>query len=682
VSLSIPPTQMAYFPLTGGLDQITPPLSMADGKLRDALNFEAAFGGGYTRVTGYERYDGQAAPSDAVFYKLSCTFSDTVSAGDTITGQTSTATGVVVAVDSGAIYFTKLTGTFQSGENLQVGGVTKAVSTDGAAAASAGTQELIAQYKNLAADVYRADIAAVPGSGSVLGVWYYNSKVYAFRNNAGGTAAVMHEASAAGWVAVDLGYEVAFSNANTSVKDGDTLTQGGVTATIARVVVETGTLLSGTNTGRLIISAPAGGNFTAGAATSTGGGSLALGGAESAITLPIGGHYEFVNYNFGGGADTERMYGVNGVSRGFEFDGTVFVPIETGMTDDTPSHVAVHANHLFFSYGASAQHSSIGDPYQWSPVTGAGELAMGNPITAFQVLPGSEGSAAMAIFCEDRISILYGTSSADWNLVPFSREVGAKEWTVQNAGLTYFLDVFGIRQLQTSDAFGNFQQAQLSQLISPFMEARIGLASASYVVRKKNQYRLLFSDKYGVTLTFNGNRLVGLMPFLLIHSMSCACSSETSGGQEIILCGGTDGFVYRMEKGTSFDGDAIDASMVMTFNHFRSPRVRKRFRKAVYELTGNGFSKYEASYEIGYAAEEYDQTPITSSFTSSFSGTDWDAFSWDQFYWDGRTLLPSEQDLTGVAENLSLIVRSSYDYVDSFTVASVIVHYTPRRPMR
>ena len=54
---------------------------------------------------------------------------------------------------------------------------------------------------------------------------------------------------------------------SSAFNDGDTLTQGGVTATIRRVVVETGTLVSGVNTGRLIITAPGGGNFAAGAAT-------------------------------------------------------------------------------------------------------------------------------------------------------------------------------------------------------------------------------------------------------------------------------------------------------------------------------------------------------------------------------------------------------------------------------
>lgn len=48
----------------------------------------------------------------------------------------------------------------------------------------------------------RALIQPLPGSGGVLGVWWYNGVVYAWRNNALGTAALMYRATLAGWEAV------------------------------------------------------------------------------------------------------------------------------------------------------------------------------------------------------------------------------------------------------------------------------------------------------------------------------------------------------------------------------------------------------------------------------------------------------------------------------------------------
>jgi hypothetical protein len=545
----MPPIQVAYFPLKGGLNLITPPLSMPDGMCREALNFECEIDGGYRRVAGYERFDGRAAPSDAVYYTIGATISGTITNGDTITGDTSGATAAVLAVGADYIALTKVVGSFQVGEDLTISAVVVASVTSGVIGEGAPSQLLSADYQNLAADEYRSDIGAVPGTGAVRGVWYYNGKAYAFRNNAGNTAVDMYQSSTGGWVLIDKGFEVSFSNANVNVTDGDTLTQGGVTATVKRVVVEDGTLQSGTNTGRLIIGAPSGGNFAAGAATSTGGGSLTLGGVQTAITLPVGGRYEFVNSNFGGASNTTKMYGASGVGKAFEWDGTVFVPIRTGMTSDTPKHITAHKNHLFLSFDGSVQHSAVGDPYQWSVVVGAAELAMGDTVTGFLRLSGAESTDALAILTRNKTAVLYGTGSSDWNLVTLQYEAGAFDYTMQNIGQAYMVDELGIRQLQASQAYGNFEQGQVSQLIRPFIEARVQRVIDSCIVRIRNQYRVFFNDKYSLYLTFNNNQLVGIMPIQYAHTMTCVCSVEgASAGDEVILMGADNGYVYRAEK--------------------------------------------------------------------------------------------------------------------------------------
>lgn len=681
--MQLPQIQTTYFPLRGGLNTVTPPLSLPDGIARDALNFEVDIDGGYRRVAGYERFDGRPAPSDAIYYVMQCTFSGSVSVGDTIEGATSGATGYVIAVTATSIVFTKLIGTFQSGENLTVSAIVVAATTSTAIQSGAPTQALSAVYTNAAADVYRADIGAVPGSGSVLGVHRYNEngKIYAFRNNAGGTAAEMYVSSSAGWVKVNLNNEISFSNASTTILDGATLTQGGVTVTILRVVLQTGTFLSGVNTGRFIIGTPSGGNFAAGAATASGGATLTLGGIQTAITLAPNGRYEIVNHNFGGAAGTNKMYGASGVHRGFEFDGTVFVPINTGMAIDTPTHVGVHVNHLFFSFDGSAQHSGPGTPYEWTIISGAGELAMGDLITGFMPLVGSQQTASLAIFTVNKTSILYGTSAAEWNLVTFSFETGGFAYTMQNIGQGYVLDALGVRQIAASDAFGNFASSQITKNIRNFMAARIGRQVGSCIVRLRDQYRVLFNDRYALYITFDNGKVVGMMPVQYAHTMTVMSSYESNTGEEFIYCGDTSGYVYRMEKGTSFDGDPIIAYMNLAFAFQKNPRLRKRYRKAVYEVSGGAYAEFDTSYELGYGTTEIQQ-PGNTELTTPFGNVFWDSFVWDSFFWDGRTLLPAEQDLTGTAENISLIIRSTSDLWQPFTINSAIIHYNPRRLLR
>src|SRR5690606_38958512 len=137
--------------------------------------------------------------------------------------------------------------------------------------------------------------------------------------------------------------------------------------------------------GRLILSSVSGTFQDNETLTDPLGGSAVAAGADAAITLSPGGRYAFENHNFFGASNLERMYGVNGKDRGFEWDAEVMVPIETGMVIDKPIRVTVHRNHLFYAFpGGSVQHSSTGTPYEWQVLTGAGETGLGEEITDFQ----------------------------------------------------------------------------------------------------------------------------------------------------------------------------------------------------------------------------------------------------------------------------------------------------------
>lgn len=675
----LPQVSYEAISLGGGWDQISPTLSLPPGVARDALNFECSITGGYARIAGYERYDGHPSPSSASYSMLTVlTYTNTPAVGQTITGQTSGATGVVIAVNSTSLAITKVVGTFQVGEVINVGATV--ISTISVLGASV-TSRQNAVYLAAAADQYRPDISAVPGSGGVLGVALYDNTLYAWRNNAGGTEAVLHKATASGWSAVDLGYQVEFSNANTSVGEGDTLTQGGVTATIKRVVVETGTLLSGTNTGRLILGTPSGGAFAAGAATSTGGGAVTLSGASAAITLSPGGRYETENGNFTGSSDTHRMYGCDGVNNGFEFDGTVWVPIRTGAPSDAPKHLVIHRNHLFFFIDSSAMHSGPGLPYNFSITAGAGEIAVGDTITGALNQPGSQASDALAIYGQNNTYVLYGTSSANWSLTVFNRGTGARHYTAQNMANSYVLDDRGVNTMQTSLNYGNFDPAFLTLNIKKFILEKASRAVSSVISRERSQYRIFFNDGYGLYLTIGNDQFKGAMPVFFPNPVSCAAEGEDANGGEKIFFGSTNGYVYQMDAGTSFDGAAIPWSLTLNFDSIKSPRVRKRYRHCGVEVTGSGYAETGFSYILGYNSSNISQ-PGYVTYDTPFAVPQWDQFNWDQFIWDGATIMPAECEMTGTAENVALVFAGNANYVGAFTLNTAIIHYSVRRGIR
>ena len=675
---SIPVTP-GYIKLIGGLDETTPPYERAPGLARVAQNFEADINGGYSTTEGYERYDGRAKPSAANYIIVLATITGSAAVGNTVTGVTSAATGVIIALPGGSFVMTKVTGTFVTGEALQISAVTVATSTSGPRRAT--TTLLNAQYLNLAADVYRALIGSPTGSGQVLGGFYFNDVNYCFRNNAGGTAAGLWKSSGSGWTAVTLFNEVGFTTGGaTQPAEGATLTQGANTALIKRVVLTSGSWAANTAAGRLIVSTPAPGAFAAGAAT-VGAINVTLSGAQTAITLAPSGRYETVAENFGGSVNTRRVYGCDGVNRGFEFDGTVFVPISTGMTADTPSHVFAHKKQLFFSFGASVQHAAPGTPYIWSAVLGATELAMGDTVTGFAAQPGTSSGGALAIFTRNRLSVLYGSGVSDWNLVPYRDELGAWAWTIQDVGYTMFLDDRGITNIQTSQAYGNFAHNAITNKIQATMAAYKPAAIASCISRDKSQYRLFFTSKRAFYITVVGQKVVGIMPQLFPDTVRCTWTAETNAGEEVMFFGGDDGYVYQMDKGTSFDGDEIEFAMELAYNFFGSPRVDKSYFDATLETAGTGYAAFSFGYSLGYESSDIPQ-PMPQSAVTSFSASIWDSFTWDAFVWDGRTLFPTVLGMDGAAENVSLGIRGSSDYYSPLKFTAAIVHYAPRIRLR
>ena len=675
------PVKYDLIKLGGGLDQVTPTLALPPGVARRAANFECSISGGYTRIAGYERFDGRPSPSAANYNVLICTFTATVTVGQTVTGSTSGATGRVIVVNATSLVITRETGTFVGGDTLNNGsGFVGTITTVEGLSADGLTD---ATYKSLAANNYRTDITVVPGSGSILGVAYYNGVCYVWRNNVGGTDAVMHKSTSAGWVAVTLGKELGFNTGTALISDGDTVTgaTSGATGVVARVVLQSGTVAAGTAAGRLILSSAtgvfsSGENLTVAAAVKA-----IAGGAATQIALAPSGRYETVVANFGGGTANYKLYGADGANRAFEFDGTTFVPIATGMTVDTPLQITFHKQHLFLSFGASLQFSSLSYPYQWTPLLGAGELVMNAQITNLLPLPGDQSSGALAVYTRSDTSVLYGTSSVNFSLSTFNSGTGAIAYTAQNMDQAYVLDDRGVISLGTSLNFGNFLPASLTMNLRPFIQQNRATAIGSSVNRDKGQYRIFFSNGNALYMTILNGKLLGSMPVQYAHPVSCCVEGEAPSGGTVQFFGSTNGFVYQMDLGTSFDGDDIAANINLVYNATSTPRLLKRYRKASVEFTGDSYTEIQFGYDLGYRTITIDQ-PQDETYDNDLRSSYWDEMVWDNFVWDGSDISPSEIEVKGTAENLAIRVSSNSALFEPFTVNNIIVHYTLRRGLR
>lgn len=687
------PTLYDTIACQGGWDLETPTLSLPPGYVRDALNFEVSQvkGGGYRRCDGYERFDGRTSPSAASFSIIQIGAFQTIpsatpGAGSTIEGVTSTSQAKVVGLSlTAGRYFmavTQATGSFTVGETIRI----LAGSNIGTMITQTAAPTLleIAQFTWAAGEWLRNAILQVPGSGPIRGVAVLPiagvDTVFAFRNNAGGTACVLHKATTSGWTAVTMFNEVSFTAGTTAPIEGNTLTQGGVTATIKRVVHETGSWTGGTAAGRLIVTNPSGGNFGAGVATAPGS-TMTLSGIQTAITLTAGGRYEFETHNFFGVASKRRLYGCSGVQRPFEFDGETYVPINHNDATRFPTHICVFQEHLMLGIESSVLHSGPGVPYQINAAAGGSEIPMGDTVTNFVKQLGDAQAAALTITTKSNVHMLYGTSTLNWKLVGLNVGVMGMHYTAGRLNQGYWFDDNGITNLVASQNFGNFDSAMITNRIARYIQEKKGFVVGAAVNRTKSQYRVYFSDGSALYCTIVNGKLYGLMPQQLPVSFQCLWDGWSE--QNIVYAGSaTNGYVYRLDIGTSFDGADIDAYLIFNWNPQRSPRVLKRYRRASLEMEGGIYAEIQFGFNLSYNRTGVPQD-LGRSYQMEGAGVPfWDSFAWDEFYWDGSAVSPTDADMRGSGENVQLVVRSGTAYIDAYTLNSVILHHTPRRGMR
>lgn len=671
----------AFFPLAGGLNLITPPISTPSGHAISALNYEPDVLG-YVRTRGHERFDGRPAPSEQSYWTLGYDgYVGAISAGQTVTGATSGATGIALyAISSGpgTLVLTQVSGTFEDNENLQVSAVTKCVANGTASERGAGNDTDNDTYTQAAIEYARGNIDEVPGSGEILGGFIYGGNCYAFRDNAPGTAADLYKATTSGWSKQSLGYTLNFDGAVGEIFEGNTVTgaTSGASGVVKRVALQSGAWTDGTGVGALTFASVTGTfqnneNLQVSAVTKA-----VANGTLSTNTLPAGGRYDCIVENFYGASNLERVYCANGVGKAFDYDGTCIAFITTGMTTDTPAHIAAFANHLFLSFpGGSLQNSSRGEPHEWTAVTGASEIGIGEEITALQ--PNVQGT--LVVFGKNKVAILYGNDSSDFSMSMLNDDAGAIEWTVQKIGQPHYLDDAGVRTLNATQAFGDFRMGTVSQMVAPLFRAKrsAGLTPvASIRVKARDQYRLWWSDGSGLTI-YLGRKNPECLPFNYGVVITSTWSGEDSDGNEIIFMGDEDGFVYQLEKGTSFDGSAVDASLRLAFNNIGTPQQNKRFLKAALEVDAAPNTEIGMTAEFAYG-DPYQPAGQQVDLTVSGSGGFWDEAYWDQFYWSSPVFGVAETPIDGLGRNISIAVASSETYREPHTLTGMTLFFTYR----
>lgn len=681
--------------LVGGLDLVTPSLAIKEGKCIGCLNYESE-ARGYRRIGGYERYDGQPKPSAATYVLLNFDAGSTeIAEDDTVTGATSGATGIAIAtvVDSGTwaggdaagyVVLYNHTGTFQDNENLQVSASPVAVANGTGIENGAATDALNDSYLASARSKRRSAIAAVPGSGPIRGGFTYKGDLYVIRDNVGGTAAVLHKATSSGWSAQSFGSTIAFDAGTAAFSEGETLTGGtsGATATIERVVHQTGTWAGTDADGYLVLSGVSG-TFSDNETITSAAGSATANGADAAVTWAAGGTYRAIEHNFYGASDLKRAYIVSGTQRAMEWDGSVMAPIETGVETslDKPTFVAVMREHLFLGFdGGALFFSGTGLPLSFQAVDGAGQAALGDSLTGMR----SQNKDALIITGRNRVAYLTGNNSTDFQLKTISTDSGAVENTLEVVGRPYFLDDMGIRDLEAAQSFGDWRIGTITSMIEPLIREQRTSGKTPIAlqrVRSKDLMRLWYDDGTGISI-YIGRSQPECMQFKVGFTPTWVYSGEDANGYEVLFAGDDAGMVYQLDSGNSFDGGEVEAFLRPAFLHQGSPSQYKRYLRAYLDVLTD-----EESTVLSFASDftfgdSNHPSGVETSQTVYGGGGFWDTMIWNKFNWSAPFESDTVIELHGIGRNLSLVFMSDNTEEKPHVLASLSVTYSPRRQRR
>jgi len=393
---------------------------------------------------------------------------------------------------------------------------------------------------------------------------------------------------------------------------------------------------------------------------------------------PISQQIDFTTFRFSLFSSNKKiMIWSDGSNDVQTFDGTTVIAITT-PTASVPYLVGAWKNRLFIALpNGHMFFSALGDPTDFSTATVTGEIYIGEDITAIKDAPGG----TLVIASKNSIQILYYESTtADFifRMEEFSAVSGMIEGTVERMlGTLYYADDRGVTTLEATDAYGDFATNTLAKKVQKTYQASKASIIASSTDRERNQYQLFMeggAGTLGLIFTFENKRLRGTTKIEYPHTMSVITTGKDVDNEDISYFGSTNGFVYKMKSGTSFDGELIVTRLATAFHPYNTPTKWKDFKSLLFELSAD--SKVEIVYraEFDYLASGFPQTTPESMYAEAGGGT-WDVSLWDSFLWEEAYLSQITQRIVGFGTNMRILITTSDKYRDPHTLHNVITEY-------
>ena len=344
------------------------------------------------------------------------------------------------------------------------------------------------------------------------------------------------------------------------------------------------------------------------------------------------GRYTHFRYNLNG---TDLLMFADGANHASKFDGTTVTDINTTGAPSDPAFVTRFKDTSFFA-GMSGEPQSLvfTAPFtddDFTPANGAGTIRVDSDITG--LFPFRD---ALFIFCEERIFKLVGNTIGDFVVQPVTREIGClNNFTIQEfGGDIVFLGPDGLRTVAGTERIGDVELGTISRQVQKrFLDLSDVDEFTSVVIPDKTQYRIFFTNASTTRSATKGVICVRKGQAYefgdLLGIRATSTDSVVVAGDTIVVHGDFDGFVYRQEQGSTFDGSVV-------VGKYRSPDltmgdagIRKNFQRVIINyapeaaVNADLFVRYdyEAPTVARPAAYPFDTSSVVAVYGSSLYGT-------------------------------------------------------------
>lgn len=407
---------------------------------------------------------------------------------------------------------------------------------------------------------------------------------------------------------------------------------------------------------------------------------------DTSATWISGMHVHGINANYSARVEGYCMYWTDTANEAREYDGTTVVICDNSANVPTlkPINLVSFNDYLILVYeGGSIFYSNIGAPTDWSVAGGgggnlAGEIGVGGEVTNLTI----GVKSTLIINMDYGIKIISGRTPATWQMDTFSYDAGAFKHTAQRLlGTIMFVGEQGLTSMEAVQEFGDYAANSLTQKVKKTLNAKKNQIANTVASKTYNQYRVYFEDHTGIVVSFQGKEFLGATFIEYNKKVDRVASGEDASYNELTVFsdGDDNGYIYKMDSGTSFDGVSIVTRMATAYYHYGSPRAYKSFKRATVEFSGENSQVLNLKVSFDYNEPD---TPTTIWYTPQVYTQEGSAV-WGETKWGtmvyGAVISATARVpiyIQGIGTNMSYKIITNEAYRKQHIIQNIITDYS------